>query len=48
MYVSAKRTIRGVKEILIKFKGIKEKKWQEYNYIKKQIPNIDDYMRARK
>lgn len=48
MYVSAKRTIRGVKEILIKFKGIKEKKWQEYNYIKKQIPNIDDYMSASK
>lgn len=46
MYVKAKRTIGGVKELLIKFKGIKELKWQEYTYIKKQIPNIDDYMKS--
>ena len=44
-YVSAKRTLKGVKEILIKYKGIKEKSWQNYNNIKKQIPNIEDYMR---
>jgi hypothetical protein len=44
-YVSAKRTLNGVKEILIKYKGIKEKTWQNYNNIKKQIPNIEDYMR---
>jgi hypothetical protein len=44
-YISAKRTMKGVKEVLIKWKGYKEKTWQNYNNIKKQIPNIEDYMR---
>ncbi len=45
-YVSAKRTIRGVKEILIKWKKYKGKTWENYNNIKKQIPNIDDYIKS--
>jgi hypothetical protein len=39
--VKAKRTIRGVKQLLIKWKGYKKTEWQDYNQIKAQIPNID-------
>jgi hypothetical protein len=39
--VKAKRTIRGVKQLLIKWKGYKKAEWQDYNQIKEQIPNID-------
>ena len=39
--VKAKRTIRGVKQLLIKWKGYKKTEWQDYNQIKEQIPNID-------
>jgi hypothetical protein len=40
--VKAKRTIRGVKQLLIKWKGYKKAEWQDYNQIKAQIPNIDE------
>jgi hypothetical protein len=39
--VKAKRTIGGVKQLLIKWKGYKKTEWQDYNQIKAQIPNID-------
>jgi hypothetical protein len=39
--VKAKRTIRGEKQLLIKWKGYKKAEWQDYNKIKSQIPNID-------
>ena len=47
-YVAAKRSLKGIKEVLIKWKGYKEKTWENYNNIKKQIPNIDDYMSVSK
>jgi hypothetical protein len=40
--VKAKRTIRGVKQLLIKWKGYKNPEWQDYKTIKEQIPNIDN------
>lgn len=44
--VKAKRTINGVKEVLIKWKGFKEKTWENYNSIKKDIPNIDTFYKS--
>lgn len=41
--IKAKRTIKGVKEILVKFKGYKKPSWENYNDIKKTIPNIDSF-----
>ena len=41
--IKAKRTIKGVKEILVKFKGYKKPSWENYNDIKKTVPNIDSY-----
>lgn len=41
--IKAKRTIQGVKEILIKWKGFRKPSWENYNDIKKQIPNIDTF-----
>lgn len=39
--VKAKRTVKGVKELLIKWKGYKKPTWENYNEIKKTIPDID-------
>ena len=44
--VSAKRSINGVKEILIKLKGFKGKTWENYNDIKNDIPNIDTFYKS--
>jgi hypothetical protein len=41
--VKAKRTVNGVKELLIKWKGYKKPTWENYNEIKKTIPEIDSY-----
>jgi hypothetical protein len=41
--IKAKRTVRGVKELLIKWKGYKETTWEKYDDIKKNIPNIDTF-----
>lgn len=41
--VKAKRTVNGVKELLIKWKGYKKPTWENYNDIKKTIPEIDSY-----
>jgi hypothetical protein len=41
--VKAKRTVKGVKELLIKWKGYKKPTWENYNEIKKTIPDIDNY-----
>jgi hypothetical protein len=41
--IKAKRTIKGVKEILVKFKGYKKPSWENYDDIKKTIPNIDTF-----
>ena len=41
--VKAKRTMKGIKEILIKYKGYKKLSWENYDDIKKQIPSIDKY-----
>jgi hypothetical protein len=41
--VKAKRTVRGVKELLIKWKGYKNTTWENYDDIKKTIPNIDSF-----
>lgn len=41
--IKAKRTIKGVKEILVKFKGYSKPSWENYNDIKKTVPNIDSY-----
>ena len=41
--IKAKRTIKGVKEILVKFKGYKKPSWENYDDIKKTVPNIDSY-----
>jgi hypothetical protein len=41
--VKAKRTVNGVKELLIKWKGYKKPTWENYNEIKKTIPDIDSY-----
>lgn len=41
--VKAKRTVNGVKELLIKWKGYKKPTWENYNDIKKTIPDIDSY-----
>jgi hypothetical protein len=41
--IKAKRTIQGVKEILVKFKGYKKPSWENYDDIKKTVPNIDSY-----
>ena len=45
-YVKAKRTINGVKEVLIKWKSFKGKTWENYDAIKKQIPNIDTFYKS--
>ena len=41
--VKAKRTVNGVKELLIKWKKFKQPSWENYNDIKKTIPDIDNY-----
>jgi len=41
--VKAKRTMNGVKELLIKWKGFKKPTWENYNDIKRTVPNIDSY-----
>ena len=41
--VKAKRTMNGVKELLIKWKGFKKPSWENYNDIKRTVPNIDSY-----
>jgi hypothetical protein len=41
--IKAKRTIKGVKEILVKFKGYKKPSWENYDDSKKTVPNIDSY-----
>ena len=41
--VKAKRTVNGVKELLIKWKGYKKPTWENYNDIKKTISQIDSY-----
>ena len=41
--VKAKRTVNGVKELLIKWKGYKKPTWENYDDIKKTIPDIDNY-----
>ena len=41
--VKAKRSVNGVKEILIKWKGYRKPTWENYNDIKKTIPDIDNY-----
>ena len=41
--VKAKRTVIGVKELLIKWKGYKKPTWENYDDIKKSIPNIDTF-----
>ena len=41
--VKAKRTVNGVKELLIKWKGYKKPTWEDYKSLKKQIPDIDSY-----
>ncbi len=41
--VKAKRTVNGVKELLIKWKGYKKPTWENYKEIKKTIPQIDSY-----
>ena len=41
--VKAKRTINGVKELLIKWKGFKKPSWENYNDIKRTVPNIDSF-----
>ena len=41
--IKAKRTIKGVKEILVKWKGFRKPSWENYNDIKKTVPNIDSY-----
>ena len=41
--VKAKRTINGVKELLIKWKGFKKPSWENYNDIKGTVPNIDSF-----
>lgn len=41
--VKAKRTVKGVKELLIKWKGYKKPTWENYNEIKKTIPDIDSF-----
>ena len=41
--VKAKRTVNGVKELLIKWKNYKKVSWENYNDIKKTIPDIDNY-----
>lgn len=41
--VKAKRTMNGVKELLIKWKGYKKPTWENYNDIKRTVPNIDSF-----
>lgn len=41
--VKAKRTVNGVKELLIKWKNYDNPTWEDYNDIKKTIPDIDSY-----
>ena len=41
--VKAKRTMNGVKELLIKWKGFKKPSWENYNDIKRTVPDIDSY-----
>jgi len=41
--VKAKRTMNGVKELLIKWKGYKKPSWEKYEDIKRTVPNIDSY-----
>ena len=41
--VKAKRTMNGVKELLIKWKGFKKLSWENYNDIKRTVPDIDSY-----
>ena len=42
-YIKAKRTMKGVKEILVKYKGYKKLSWEKYDDIKRTIPNIDTF-----
>jgi hypothetical protein len=44
--VKAKRTINGVKELLIKWKGYKKPSWEKYEDIKKTVPNIDSFYKS--
>ena len=41
--IKAKRTMNGVKEILVKWKGFKKPSWENYNDIKRTVPNIDSF-----
>lgn len=41
--VKAKRTMNGVKELLIKWKGFKKPSWENYEDIKRTVPSIDTY-----
>jgi hypothetical protein len=41
--VKAKRTMNGVKELLIKWKGYKKPTWEKYEDIKRTVPNIDSF-----
>ena len=41
--VKAKRTMNGVKELLIKWKGFKKPSREKYNDIKRTVPDIDSY-----
>jgi hypothetical protein len=41
--VKAKRTVKGVKELLIKWKGYRKPTWEKYDEIKKTIPDIDSF-----
>ena len=44
--VKAKRTMNGVKELLIKWKGYKKPSWEKYEDIKKTVPNIDSFYKS--
>lgn len=41
--VKAKRTVNGVKELLIKWKNYDNPTWENYKTLKQQIPDIDEY-----
>ena len=41
--VKAKRTMQGQKQLLIKWKNYRKPSWENYEDIKKTIPNIDTF-----
>lgn len=41
--VKAKRTMNGVKELLIKWKNFRKPSWENYEDIKRTVPTIDTY-----